>query len=243
MAAAKSKAKQSVVVSTGVSDYQPADYIIKSVIIGDSGVGKSCILKRFSSNQWLSDFYTTIGVDLEIKTVDIDGKLCKLQIWDTAGQERFRNITTSYYRGAHTIMVVFDVTNSNSFKNVPLWLQEVGKYAADDATVLLVGNKCDAPASQREVDTKEAKALADELKIPYLETSAKASVNVEEAFMVMARKFIADKFPTGFTPKKPLTGSSSSSSSSSSSFGGQSLSVDNAQAGAGSGFLSCCRLG
>jgi Ras-related protein Rab-1A len=160
------------------------DYLFKLLLIGDSGVGKSSLLLRFSDDTYETNFNSTIGVDFKIKTVDLDDKVVKLQIWDTAGQERFRTITSSYYRGAHGIIVVYDVTDTESFDNVKKWLQEIDKNAGEGAQKLLVGNKCDL-ASKKAVDYGTAKELADEMSMPFLEASAKNSSNVEAAFMAM----------------------------------------------------------
>ena len=111
--------------------------------------------------------------------------MIKLQIWDTAGQERFRTITSSYYRGAHGIIVVYDVTDQESFNNVKQWLNEIDRYANENVNKLLVGNKSDLTA-KKVVDYATAKAFADEIGIPFLETSAKSATNVEQAFMTMA---------------------------------------------------------
>ncbi|KAE8677408.1 Tetratricopeptide repeat (TPR)-like superfamily protein [Hibiscus syriacus] len=161
------------------------DYLFKLLLIGDSGVGKSCLLLRFADDSYLESYISTIGVDFKIRTVEQDGKTIKLQIWDTAGQERFRTITSSYYRGAHGIIVVYDVTDPESFNNVKQWLNEIDRYASDNVNKLLVGNKCDLTAD-RAVSYETAKALADEIGIPFMETSAKSASNVEEAFMAMA---------------------------------------------------------
>ncbi|CAH9096411.1 unnamed protein product [Cuscuta europaea] len=161
------------------------DYLFKLLLIGDSGVGKSCLLLRFSDDTYMESYISTIGVDFKIRTVEQDGKTLKLQIWDTAGQERFRTITSSYYRGAHGIIVVYDVTDQESFKNVKQWLSEIDRYASDNVNKLLVGNKCDL-ADKRAVPYDTAKAFADEIGIPFLETSAKNATNVESAFMAMS---------------------------------------------------------
>ncbi|CAA0833589.1 Ras-related protein RABD1 [Striga hermonthica] len=160
------------------------DYLFKLLLIGDSSVGKSCLLLRFSDDAYVDSYISTIGVDFKIRTVESDGKTIKLQIWDTAGQERFRTITSSYYRGAHGIIIVYDVTEMESFNNVKQWLNEIDRYASDNVCKLLVGNKCDL-ADSKVVDTQTAKAFADELGIPFLETSAKDSINVEQAFLTM----------------------------------------------------------
>mmetsp|Transcript_18609 Transcript_18609/g.60658 ORF Transcript_18609/g.60658 Transcript_18609/m.60658 type:complete len:203 (+) Transcript_18609:51-659(+) len=161
------------------------DYLFKLLLIGDSGVGKSCLLFRFADDTYRESYISTIGVDFKIRTVDLEGKTVKLQIWDTAGQERFRTITSSYYRGAHGIIVVYDVTSQESFNNVKTWLNEIDRYAHDGVNKLLVGNKSDKTA-EKEVDYQTAKAFADEVGIPFLETSAKDATNVEQAFMTMA---------------------------------------------------------
>jgi Ras-related protein Rab-1A len=167
-----------------MTDY---DYLFKLLLIGDSGVGKSCLLLRFADNTYTDSYISTIGVDFKIRTLDIDGKMVKLQIWDTAGQERFRTITSSYYRGAHGIIVVYDVTDKVSFTNVKQWLGEIDRYACQSVNKLLVGNKADL-VEKKVVDFNEAKEFADSLNISFLETSAKSSQNVEEAFLMMTRQ-------------------------------------------------------
>ncbi|KAI3363172.1 hypothetical protein L3Q82_011541, partial [Scortum barcoo] len=162
-----------------------SDYLFKLLLIGDSGVGKSCLLLRFADDTYTESYISTIGVDFKIRTIELDGKTIKLQIWDTAGQERFRTITSSYYRGAHGIIVVYDVTDQESFNNVKQWLQEIDRYASENVNKLLVGNKCDL-TTKKVVDYTTAKEFADSLGIPFLETSAKNATNVEQAFMTMA---------------------------------------------------------
>ncbi|TNN14867.1 Ras-related protein isoform 3 [Schistosoma japonicum] len=119
------------------------DYLFKLLLIGDSGVGKTSILLRFSDNLFNQTFISTIGIDFKIRTVDIDGKKIKLQIWDTAGQERFKTITTAYYRGAMGIMLVYDITNQHSFNNIKTWMQNIDEHANNDVEKMLLGNKCD----------------------------------------------------------------------------------------------------
>ncbi|XP_042705707.1 ras-related protein Rab-1B isoform X1 [Chrysemys picta bellii] len=161
------------------------DYLFKLLLIGDSGVGKSCLLLRFADDTYTESYISTIGVDFKIRTIELDGKTIKLQIWDTAGQERFRTITSSYYRGAHGIIVVYDVTDQESYSNVKQWLQEIERYASENVNKLLVGNKCDL-TTKKVVDYTTAKEFADSLGIPFLETSAKNATNVEQSFMTMA---------------------------------------------------------
>jgi len=172
------------------------DYLFKLLLIGDSGVGKSCLLLRFADDTYTDSYISTIGVDFKIRTIELDGKTIKLQIWDTAGQERFRTITSSYYRGAHGIIVVYDITDQESFNNVKQWLQEIERYACDNVNKLLVGNKCDL-TSKRAVAHDTAKEYADHLGIPFLETSAKSATNVEQAFLTMAAEIKNRMGPAG----------------------------------------------
>lgn len=150
-----------------------------------TGVGKSCLLLRFSDDSFTTSFITTIGIDFKIKTIDIDGKRIKLQIWDTAGQERFRTITTAYYRGAMGILLVYDVTEEQSFQNIRNWIRNIEQHAADNVDKILVGNKCDM-VNEKLVETARGQALADEYGIKFFETSAKSNINVVEAFTSIA---------------------------------------------------------
>jgi len=161
------------------------DFLIKLLLIGDSGVGKSCCLLRFSEDSFTPSFITTIGIDFKIRTIELDGKRVKLQIWDTAGQERFRTITTAYYRGAMGILLVYDVTDERSFNNIRTWFSNVEQHATEGVNKILIGNKCDWE-EKRAVSTERGQQLADELGIPFLEVSAKSNINVEKAFYSLA---------------------------------------------------------
>lgn len=161
------------------------DFLIKLLLIGDSGVGKSCLLLRFSDDSFTTSFITTIGIDFKIKTIELDGKRIKLQIWDTAGQERFRTITTAYYRGAMGILLVYDVTDENSFQNIRNWIRNIEQHAADNVAKILVGNKCDM-VGDKIVQTARGQVLADEHGIKFFETSAKSNIMVTEAFTAIA---------------------------------------------------------
>uniref|UniRef100_A0A9J7X5N3 Ras-related protein Rab-35 n=1 Tax=Cyprinus carpio carpio TaxID=630221 RepID=A0A9J7X5N3_CYPCA len=154
------------------------DYLFKLLIIGDSGVGKSSLLLRFADNTFSGSYITTIGVDFKIRTVEINGEKVKLQIWDTAGQERFRTITSTYYRGTHGVIVVYDVSSAESFVNVKRWLHEINQNC-DDVCRILVGNKNDDPAS-KVVETNDAQKFAEQMGIRLFETSAKENINVED---------------------------------------------------------------
>mmetsp|Transcript_6516 Transcript_6516/g.9819 ORF Transcript_6516/g.9819 Transcript_6516/m.9819 type:complete len:202 (-) Transcript_6516:338-943(-) len=183
------------------------DYLFKLLLIGDSGVGKSCLLLRFADDTYTESYISTIGVDFKIRTIEMDGKTIKLQIWDTAGQERFRTITSSYYRGAHGIIIVYDVTDQESFDNVKQWLQEIDRYACEKVNTLLVGNKSDL-TTKRVVAYEAAKEFADSVDMEFLETSAKNSTNVEKAFMVMASQIkqrMASQPITGSNPTTNVT--------------------------------------
>eukprot|EP01036_Dinobryon_divergens_P029878 gene29878-39046_t len=161
------------------------DAQIKLLMIGDSGVGKTCLLLRYANDSFSPTYITTIGIDFKVKTIQLDGKQIKLQIWDTAGQERFRTITTSYFRGAHGILLVYDVTDRNSFSNILVWVDKIEKLADVNVNKILVGNKSDVP-EKRVVSFEEGEALAKTYNIQFFETSAKQNVNVEKSFLAIA---------------------------------------------------------
>ena len=170
-----------------MSTPQDYDYLFKVLLIGNSSVGKSSLLLRFVDNQWNDLFVPTIGVDFKIRTMEIDNKNVKLQIWDTAGQERFKNITASYYRGAHGIFVVYDISDTESFKNINNWLIEIEKNANKNVYKILVGNKCDLE-DKRTVSYQQGKELAETYGMQFIETSAKSNTNVDEAFHLLGRE-------------------------------------------------------
>jgi len=158
------------------------DFLFKFLLIGDSGVGKSKLLLRFADGVYSDESVPTIGVDFKICRRTVEGKVVKMTLWDTAGQERFRTITSSYYRGSHGVIVVYDITDRQSFQHARGWMQEIEKYAKNAGTVrMLVGNKSDLGA-KRVVSEDEGRELAEELGVAFLETSARAAQNVEEAF-------------------------------------------------------------
>jgi len=165
---------------------QAYDYLIKLLLIGDSGVGKSCLLLRFSDDSFTPSFITTIGIDFKIRTIELEGKRIKLQIWDTAGQERFRTITTAYYRGAMGILLVYDVTDEKSFGNIRNWIRNIEQHATESVNKMLIGNKSDM-VDKKVIDTARGKGLADEYGIRFLETSAKTGAGVEDAFITLAK--------------------------------------------------------
>lgn len=161
----------------------------------------------------------TIGVDFKIRTIEVDGKVVKLQIWDTAGQERFKTITSSYYKGAHGIIVTYDLTDRDTFAKVSEWMSEVDRHAQENISRILVGNKADLE-DRREVPYSEAKELADHFNVRFLETSAKDSLNVEEAFTLMTREIKA-KVATSNTKRVSHEGTTKITKSSAKKIQGQ----------------------
>ncbi|CAK6949909.1 ras-related protein Rab-19-like [Scomber scombrus] len=167
------------------------DFLFKIILIGDSNVGKTCVVQNFKSGFFSEKQQNTIGVDFTVRTLDIEGKKIKMQVWDTAGQERFRTITQSYYRSAHGAMITYDITRRSTFDSVSEWIREVELYGAANVVLVLIGNKCDLE-QEREVLFEESCSLAKERGIlAALETSAKESQNVQEAFMMMARELLS----------------------------------------------------
>ena len=169
--------------------------MLKLLLIGDSGVGKSCLLARFTDNKFDTTFISTIGIDFKVRHVSVDGHPVKLELWDTAGQERFRSITNAYYRGAMGIIVVYDVTNADSFKSIRVWLDNVTRLASDGVFKMLVANKIDL-VDRRVVSTEEGRALAKEAGLNYYETSAKSGTGVEDSFMVFVNEIARSRRET-----------------------------------------------
>ncbi|XP_032681878.1 ras-related protein Rab-10 [Odontomachus brunneus] len=165
------------------------DLLFKLLLIGDSGVGKTCILFRFSDDAFSTTFISTIGIDFKIKTVELRGKKIKLQIWDTAGQERFHTITTSYYRGAMGIMLIYDITNEKTFENIVNWLRKIDEHANEDVEKMILGNKSDME-DKRVVSTEKGEAIAREHGIRFMETSAKMNINIDRAFSELAEAIL-----------------------------------------------------
>jgi len=159
-----------------------SESLFKILLLGDSGVGKSCIILRYIEDTFSSNLMNSIGVDFKLKNIEIDNKKIKLQIWDTAGQERFRTITTSYYKGAHAIVIVFDITDKESFEHVKNWMADIDKFAKNGVLRILVGNKCDLE-EKRAVKKEEGNEMAEKYGIKYIETSAKDTINIETLFI------------------------------------------------------------
>jgi len=189
------------------------DYLIKVVIIGDSGVGKSNVMSRFTNDTFSADSKTTIGVAFATKSIVIDTatnedgqsqnskKTVKLQVWDTAGQERYRALSSAYYRGALGALVVYDITNRQSLESISKWLEEIDRYCTQEIVVILVGNKLDLN-EQRCVTVEEGKALAAKENMFFIETSAKDAINIEKAFVLLSKEIIQAS-PTSDGTKKP----------------------------------------
>ena len=165
------------------------DFIFKVLLLGNSDVGKSSLLLRFVDSVWNEGFVPTIGVDFKVKTLEINNKKVKMQIWDTAGQERFRTVVSTYFKGAHGILLIYDVTNKDSFKNLENWLIEIEKNSSDKVLKILLGNKCDL-SDDREIQSEEGKAFAVRNGMEFMETSAKMNTNVSEAFETLAKIMI-----------------------------------------------------
>ncbi|KAH7387432.1 hypothetical protein KP509_16G022800 [Ceratopteris richardii] len=157
------------------------DYLFKVVLIGDSGVGKSNLLSRFTRNEFSLESKSTIGVEFATRSINVDGKTIKAQIWDTAGQERYRAITSAYYRGAVGALLVYDITRHVTFENVERWLKELKDHTDANIVVMLVGNKSDL-RHLRAVSTEDSQNFAENEGLYFMETSALESTNVENAF-------------------------------------------------------------
>ena len=170
---------------------QDYDYLFKVLLLGDTDVGKSSLILRYTEETFNSKLVNSIGVDFKMKKKEIDGKIIKVQIWDTAGHERFRSITYSYYRGANAIIIVFDITDKKSFLSITEWLKQIEKHAKENVFKFLVGNKSDL-SEERKVTYEEAKEYADEHDLPYIETSAKEGININELFESSIKSFLSN---------------------------------------------------
>lgn len=183
------------------------DYLFKIILIGDSGVGKTSLMKRYTDNVYSKEGASTIGVDFKIKTVVIDGKKIKLQIWDTAGQERFRAIVSHYYRGAHGIMLVFDMLNKETFDHLRDWIEELDRHGVSDAVkIKILGNKIDC-ADQIRVQSDDIRKFLTDYKIPgesFCEVSAQGGTNVEDSFVSLTRQLVETVGVAGAKPSSKL---------------------------------------
>lgn len=184
------------------------DVQLKVLLIGDSGVGKTSLLQRYTVDAFSGSFISTIGIDFKTKMLTIDGMRVRCQIWDTAGQERFRTITTSYFRGAHGIALCFDATDKRSFASITSWMAQIADNADESVRLVLVGTKSDAPAAVTREEAAElaARFATDARPIPVVYTSAKANIGVTEAFEGLAesalRQMFAKESPASFPAQK-----------------------------------------
>eukprot|EP00898_Chlorokybus_atmophyticus_P007240 jgi/Chlat1/7517/Chrsp61S00553 len=168
------------------------DHLIKLLLIGDCGVGKSSLLMRFSDDRFHVSYRPTLGIDYRSHMMEVNnGKKVKLQVWDTAGQERFRNIALSYYRGAHGVLPVYDVSNEESFDNVAYWMGSLNHSASPDIVKVLIGNKRDVNSDQRVVSVEQGKQVAERYGVSFFETSAISGDNVREAFEAITHASVA----------------------------------------------------
>jgi small GTP-binding protein len=167
-------------------EYVPYDYLIKCLIIGDSGIGKSSLMIRFTDDIFNNKYISTIGVDFKIKTVNFNGKNVKYQIWDTAGQERFRTITSSYYRGADAILLCYDITDKKSFLNIDKWFEEVKMFSLNKPQLILCGTKNDLDI-EREVEEKEGLEYAQSHNMDFFECSSKNFTGITSIFDKIAK--------------------------------------------------------
>ncbi|KAL4237855.1 Ras-related protein Rab-15 [Mactra antiquata] len=165
------------------------DHLLRLLLVGETGVGKTCILCRFASGDFVESHISTIGIDFKMKTIDIEGKTVKTQIWDTAGQERFEAITKQFYRRAQGILLVFDICSRKSYEAIPKWLDHVRQFCKENVVITLIGNKSDR-IEQRQVPYVEAQMFADENSINYFEVSARNRNNVDKPFMDMCRDIL-----------------------------------------------------
>lgn len=162
---------------------------LKLLVVGNSGVGKTCLLLRFSDDVFNTSHISTIGIDFKVKTIMINGKRVKLQVWDTAGQERFKHITKAYFRGAHGVLLVYDCTDYISFQNIKTWIRCVEDNSSKEVEMILVSNKIDL-VNSRKVPSEEGQRLADEFNVDFYETSAKTDYNVKLIFTEIAKKIV-----------------------------------------------------
>ncbi|XP_032900278.1 ras-related protein Rab-37-like isoform X1 [Amblyraja radiata] len=173
--------------SSNVTNYNE-ELMHKTILVGDSGVGKTSLLVQFDQGKFIpGSFSATVGIGFTNKVVVVDGVKVKLQIWDTAGQERFRSVTHAYYRDAQALLLLYDITSKSSFDNITAWLTEVHEYAQQDVVIMLLGNKADI-TGERAIKREEGERLAREYGVPFIETSAKTGINVELAFLAVAKE-------------------------------------------------------
>ena len=175
--------------------------VYKVLLLGDSTVGKTCFLMKYTDKTFQDIHMATIGLDYRLRSMKLkSGKSIKLQIWDTAGQDRFRAITKNYYKGSHGIILIYDITNTQSFENVKTWVNQIREEASSNVIIYIAGNKVDME-DERKVDRDDGEKLAEELGFPFVETSAKNGININETFEYLVERI--DKV-YGNVPQKPI---------------------------------------
>ena len=175
--------------------------VYKVLLLGDSTVGKTCFLMKYTDKTFQDIHMATIGLDYRLRSMRLkSGKSIKLQIWDTAGQDRFRAITKNYYKGSHGIILIYDITNTQSFENVKTWVNQIREEASSNVIIYIAGNKVDME-DERKVDRDDGEKLAEELGFPFVETSAKNGININETFEDLVERI--DKV-YGNVPQKPI---------------------------------------
>ncbi len=166
-----------------MTENEVIEYSFKILLLGDTSVGKTCFLKRYTDNTFQDAYLSTIGFDFKYKLVTLeDGKIVKVQLWDTAGEERFRTIAKSYYKGAHGIVLIYDVTNRKTYENIRKWMNQIKDDSSSNISIILVANKIDCENEFRQVTKEEGEVLAKNNNLPIFEASAKDNINVEESF-------------------------------------------------------------
>ena len=166
------------------------EFLYKILLLGDSSVGKTCFLMRYTDNTFQEIHMSTIGLDYKLKNIQLeDGKMVKIQIWDTAGQDRFRSITKNYYKGAHGIILIYDITNQKTFENVKNWINQIKEEVSNKVTIILVGNKID-DEDHRVVSTEQGEKMAKDFGLMFFECSAKSGVNIDSTFNELVKKTV-----------------------------------------------------
>ena len=179
------------------------DVKYKIMVLGESKVGKTSLIKRYTKEQFGGVYLTTVGMDFQDKIIEIEDKKIRLQVWDTAGQERFRNVTKSYFQSSHGLLVVYDITDKESFEKINFWIENIKNNAPENAKLILVGNKCDL-ANERKVTIEDGENKARKYNIKFFESSAKDGTNVNELFFYLANEIYQDEKTKGKDNKKTM---------------------------------------